>query len=64
MIGEYESDCRDALLDAPRMYGLSQQHKHLPKITALNGLECAPDFLPDCIRLLLRNGNHHPTLRF
>lgn len=46
MIGEYESDCRDALLDVPRMYGLSQQHKHLPKITALNGLECAPIFCP------------------
>ena len=46
MIGEYESDCRDALLDAPRMYGLSQQHKHLPEITVLNGLECAPIFCP------------------
>ena len=46
MIGEYESDCRDALMDAPRMYGLSQQHKHLPEITALNGLECAPIFCP------------------
>lgn len=46
MIGEYESDCRDALMDAPRMYGLSQRHKHLPEITALNGLECAPIFCP------------------
>ena len=46
MIGEYESDCRDALMDAPRMYGLSQQHTHLPEITALNGLECAPIFCP------------------
>lgn len=46
MIGEYESDCRDALMDAPRMYGLSQQHKHLPEITVLNGLECAPIFCP------------------
>lgn len=46
MIGEYESDCRDALMGAPRMYGLSQQHKHLPEITALNGLECVPIFCP------------------
>ena len=46
MIGEYESDCRNALMDAPRMYGLSQQHKHLPEITALNGLEYAPIFCP------------------
>lgn len=46
MIGEYESDCRDALMDAPRMYGLSQQHKHLTEITVLNGLECAPIFCP------------------
>lgn len=46
MIGEYESDHRDALLDAPRMYGLSQQHKHLPEIAALNGLECVPIFCP------------------
>lgn len=46
MISEYESDHRDALLDAPRMYGLSQQHKHLPEIAALNGLECAPIFCP------------------
>lgn len=46
MIGEYESNCRKALLDAPRMYGLSQQHKHLPEITALNGLACAPIFCP------------------
>ena len=46
MIGEYESDRRGTLLDAPRMYGLSQQHKHLPEIAALNGLECAPIFCP------------------
>lgn len=46
MIGEYESDHRDALLGAPRMYGLSQQHKHLPEIAVLNGLECAPIFCP------------------
>ena len=46
MIGEYEDDHRDVLLDAPRMYGLAQQHKHLPEIAALNGLECAPIFCP------------------
>lgn len=46
MIGEYEDDHRDVLLDAPRMYGLSQQHKHLPEIVALNALECPPIFCP------------------
>ena len=46
MIAEYEAGGRSALLDAPRQYGLSQQHKHLPEMAALCGLENAPAFMP------------------
>ena len=46
MIAEYEGDERDALLDAPRMYGLSQTHKHLPEMSAVCGLANAPIFCP------------------
>ncbi len=46
MIAEYESEDRPQLLNAPRMYGLSQSHKHLPEIAAQCGLENAPVFLP------------------
>ena len=46
MIAEYEDAARDPLLDAPRAYGLSQQHKHLPEMVTVCGLEKAPVFLP------------------
>ena len=46
MIAEYEAPGRDALLDAPRMYGLSQSHKHLPEMQAVCGLTTAPLFCP------------------
>ncbi len=46
MIADYESDARDALLGAPRQYGLSQTHKHLPEMCAVSGLETAPCFAP------------------
>ena len=46
MIEEYESAERDALLDAPRMYGLTQQHKHLKEMAAICGLKEAPIFCP------------------
>ena len=46
MIAEYEADERDPLLDAPRAYGLSQKHKHLPEITAICGMKKTPIFLP------------------
>jgi len=46
MIAEYESEGRESLLDAPRMYGLSQTHKHLPEIVKVCGLEKAPVFSP------------------
>lgn len=46
MIAEYEGDERDPLLNAPRMYGISQSHKHLPEMKALCGLDNDPVFCP------------------
>ncbi len=46
MIAQYESDELDPLLEAPRMYGLTQQHKHLPEIVKECELEYAPVFCP------------------
>lgn len=46
MIAEYESQQRSPLLNAPRMYGLTQQHKHLKEMCAVTGLNHAPVFLP------------------
>lgn len=46
MIAEYEGTERDALLDAPRQYGLGQRHKHLPEMKAICGLDVAPCFCP------------------
>ena len=46
MIAEYEDANRDPLLDAPRMYGLSQNHKHLPEMAKICGLSQSPIFCP------------------
>ena len=46
MIAEYEDAELDELLNAPRQYGLSQSHKHLPEMTAITGIENAPAFIP------------------
>ena len=46
MIAEYEADEIDPLLTAPRQYGISQNHKHLPEMTAITGLENSPVFSP------------------
>lgn len=46
MIADYEADDRDKLLDAPRMYGLTQAHKHLPEMKAVCGIENDPVFCP------------------
>ena len=46
MIAEYEDDANKARLEAPRLYGLSQSHKHLPEMKALCGLEKPPLFVP------------------
>ena len=46
MIAQYGKEGRDALLDAPRLYGISQNHKHLPEMQKITGLENAPAFCP------------------
>jgi len=46
MIADYESEGRNPLLDAPRQYGLTQQHKHLKEMVKLCGLATAPVFCP------------------
>ena len=46
MIAEYEAESRPAALDAPRLYGLSLQHKHLPEMRAQSTLAQAPLFTP------------------
>ena len=46
MIAEYESENRSPLLNAPRQYGLSQQHKHLKEMKKISGIEKAPLFCP------------------
>lgn len=45
MIAEYEGDCPD-LYTAPRQYGLSQAHKHIPEIVKMCGLKVKPCFCP------------------
>ncbi len=46
MIAEYEGEDRSPLLDAPRQYGITQKHKHLPEMSAVCGLETPPVFCP------------------
>lgn len=46
MIAQYEEQGRDPLLDAPRQYGLTQQHKHLKEMKAITGLAHFPVFCP------------------
>jgi len=46
MIAQYEAEDRSEELEAPRQYGLSQTHKHLPEMTAVTGIENAPAFIP------------------
>lgn len=46
MIAEYENTSRSNNLEAPRQYGLTQEHKHLKEMKAVCGLENAPVFCP------------------
>lgn len=46
MIAEYEAEGRNILLDAPRLYGLTQMHKHLPEMKKIAGLEKDVIFSP------------------
>ena len=46
MIAEYEAPVRDFRLGSPRLYGLTQAHKHLPEMTKIPGLSISPIFCP------------------
>ena len=46
MIAEYEDESRNALLNAPRQYGLTQEHKHLKEMVKISGVNSAPAFCP------------------
>lgn len=46
MIAQYGDENRDAALDSPRIYGLTHQHKHLPEMQKVCGLDSAPLFTP------------------
>lgn len=46
MIAEYESGDMPKLYNAPRQYGLSQTHKHLPEMSKICGLNNYPLFSP------------------
>ncbi len=45
-IAVYESNERPDEFDSPRQYALTQQHKHLPEMQKICGLEYAPSFNP------------------
>ena len=46
MIAEYGDENRPQLFDAPRQYGLTQQHKHLKEMVKITGCASAPVFCP------------------
>ena len=46
MIAEYEEGALPAGYEAPRAYGLTLHHKHLPEMQALAGLTAPPVFCP------------------
>ena len=45
-IAQYESPDRNPELDSPRLYALTQEHKHLPEMMKVSGLSCKPIFNP------------------
>ncbi len=45
-IALYESEGRNPELDSPRLYALTQSHKHLPEMKKIAGLEYEPVFNP------------------
>jgi len=46
MIASYEADERPVSLDAPGIYGLTRNHRHLPEMQKVCGLDVAPVFMP------------------
>lgn len=45
-IAQYEDSGRNPELDSPRLYALTQSHKHLPEMKKITGLEFEPIFNP------------------
>ncbi len=45
-IAQYEDESRDKELDSPRLYALTQEHKHLKEMKAISGLAKEPCFTP------------------
>ncbi|MCR4736167.1 MAG: N-acetyl-gamma-glutamyl-phosphate reductase [Treponema sp.] len=45
-IAQYEAEDRDFSLDSPRLYALTQKHKHLPEMKIISGLDYEPIFNP------------------
>ena len=46
MIAAYEAEERDPLFEAPRIYALTQSHKHLPEMAKISELSVLPVFSP------------------
>ena len=46
MLAQYEDPARSKLLESPRQYGLTQQHKHLKEMVKITGSAVAPVFCP------------------
>lgn len=46
MIAQYEDENRSEKFSAPRQYGLTQNHKHVPEMLHMTGLKNAPIFCP------------------
>ena len=46
MIAEYEAEEPPVAFSSPRIYGLTLNHKHLPEMQAVSGLDFAPVFCP------------------
>ena len=45
-IAQYEAEGRNPELDSPRLYALTQAHKHLPEMKIISGLDYEPVFNP------------------
>ena len=45
-IAQYEAADRNSSLDSPRLYALTQEHKHLPEMQKISGLSYKPIFNP------------------
>lgn len=46
MIADYQDENREEKYGAPRQYGLTQTHKHIPEMVKISGINNAPVFCP------------------